>query len=125
MLRLRELVDARLDLLEKTVAMRRGGDFFAPWQILTSDEGRRFMEETRALANEMESEERVLLARRMSEDHSAYRSAVLNIFLGSGYSIVALAAFFVLLKRVSERAGSLVVNDPAATRVVASDVVEH
>jgi len=98
-LRLRELVEARLDLLEKTVAMRRKGDFFAPWQILTSDDGRRFMEETRALANEMESEERVLLARRMSEDHSAYRSAVLNIFLGSGYSIVALAAFFVLLRR--------------------------
>jgi PAS domain S-box-containing protein len=98
-LRLRELVEARLDLLEKTVEMRRGGDFFAPWQILTSDEGRRFMEETRALANEMETEERLLLARRMSEDHNAYRSAVLNIFLGSGYSIVALAAFFVLLRR--------------------------
>jgi PAS domain S-box-containing protein len=98
-LRLRELVEARLDLLEKTVSMRRGGDYFAPWQILTSDDGRRFMEETRALANEMETEERMLLARRMSEDHNAYRSAVLNIFLGSGYSIVALAAFFVLLRR--------------------------
>src|SRR5579872_416703 len=97
------LIDARMALLERTIAVRTAQGFDPASSIFRATPGKRLNEEIEKVLSNIEQEEYTLLKERDAAQKSNVRTTELVIFLGSllAFSIVPIAA--VLINREIEK----------------------
>lgn len=90
--RLQPLVDQRYQLFRQTIELRRAGGFPAAQKKVLTGEGKAVMDEIRAVAGEMITEEQSLLVKRSQQEQATVDSTLQTIKWGT-----ALAFLFVLI----------------------------
>ena len=103
------LIAAKLAELKETIDLRRKGDFDGSVKIVKGGEGKRYMDETRRILDEMDSEERGLLAQRAEEAGAAARGAQSVIVFGTLLCVLLVTAAGILITRsLTRKIGSSV-----------------
>jgi PAS domain S-box-containing protein len=97
--RLDELVAAKLRSVEHQVEIRRGSEPDAEQVVVSVREGRRLMDEIRALVATAREEEQVLLAERQRRTETGTARTLLALGSGLVFSVVLLGAVFARLRR--------------------------
>jgi signal transduction histidine kinase len=96
--RLRPLIESKLAELAETIRLKRGGDPDGALRLVLSDQGRRLMEQIRALTDEMTSDEeaveRARLAGTVEVNHIALEAAIVVVIV----SLLAFAAALLLMR---------------------------
>ena len=90
-------IDARLGLIEKTIALRQTKGFQPAVQVVLSGEGKRRMDSIRQVIAQMKQEENRLLARR-TQDYAANAQTtkqILLLLLGGNLALVCLVFYLV------------------------------
>jgi PAS domain S-box-containing protein len=103
---MRPVVAERLAVLQRLVALRRGGarGFESARAALLAHEGKRLTDELRVAVADMSTQEKTLLAVRASASAAASQRAVVSTLVGVGASLALLAgAFASFRRRVRER----------------------
>ena len=96
---LRQLIETKELELEQTIALHRSGNIAEALQIVTSNLGKITMDEIRAVTQEMQNEENILLEKRKSESHKTVLSSVRVIYGGSFLTFVILTIVAFLTSR--------------------------
>jgi PAS domain S-box-containing protein len=102
--RLRDLKKKKLDELAQTLVLAQAGKNPEARALVMSDEGRRTMDEIRALVEEMSGEERTLEAERLQAVAASTRTLVRTIYVSTlllALGLVLLASF--ILRTMAER----------------------
>jgi len=100
------LVKAKLEELQQTIDLRRKGDVTQVAQIVRGGAGKKFMDDLRAVATQMEQEERELLAKRAEEVEAAASSAQKTIIYGTLLCLLLVtAAAFMITRSLSGQIG--------------------
>jgi PAS domain S-box-containing protein len=101
---LQPLLQARLDLLERSLALRRAAQPEAAQQARLTLPGAELTSQIMAALNAMEGEEQELLRKRSEQAHeSARRSRIASVLGMTATIVLILAAFMLLRKEVAER----------------------
>jgi len=94
---LRDRVRARFDELHRAIAAQHAGGFDAAKHSVSTNQGRRLMNEMRSLVGEMQADEKELLQIRSNESRQSARittvTAVLGAVVGTGMVGLALLLF--------------------------------
>jgi CHASE3 domain sensor protein len=93
------LIAAKLAELKETIDLRRKGDLDGTAKIVKGGEGKRYMDELRRTLDEMDSEERGLLAQRAEEAEAATHSAQSVIVFGTLLCVLLVTAAGILITR--------------------------
>jgi len=96
---LRTTIDARLEILAKTVELRKQGDFESAKKHIVEGAGLKLMRTIRDLIAEMKDSERTLLLSRQAADETAYRSALVSIAVAALVGGGGILAFLALLRK--------------------------
>lgn len=100
------LVKAKLEELQQTIDLRRKGDVAQVAQIVRGGAGKKFMDDLRAVATQMEQEERELLAKRAEEVEAAASSAQKTIIYGTLLCLLLVtAAAFMITRSLTGQIG--------------------
>jgi len=103
------LIAAKLAELKETIDLRRKGDLDGTVKIVKGGEGKRYMDETRRLLDEMDNEERGLLAQRAEEAEAATHNAQSVIVFGTLLCVLLVtAAGFLITRSLTRQIGSSV-----------------
>ena len=97
--RLEPLVKAKFDELAESVAARRDKGYEAALKIVTSDRGKRFMDEIRQILLEMNAEEEALLKERAQKMTEGAEALLSTLTLGSALALLAVALGSVVVGR--------------------------
>jgi CheY-like chemotaxis protein len=100
---LRRQVDAKMNELRETVALRRDGGFAAALAVVETDRGKLAMDAIRTQLGAMAREELRLRQLRMAELDAASRTAITSALVASLIGIALTIAIFVLLLRGSRQ----------------------
>jgi PAS domain S-box-containing protein len=92
---LRERIDARLAELRRAIAAKKAGGFDAARQSVSTNHGRRLMNEMADLVSQMQSHEHARLAQRASESRRSARIGTITDLVGTclGVATVVLALY--------------------------------
>jgi methyl-accepting chemotaxis protein len=114
------LIAAKLEEMARPLEARRTRDFAAAQAIIVAGQGKRTMDDIRALVQTMTQAEEELLAKRAAISEAATKTAGLTILLGTALAIV-LAGFvgFLITRNV---AGPLRLLTAAAERITVGDL---
>jgi len=93
------LIAAKLAELKETIDLRRKGDLDATVKIVKGGEGKRYMDQLRRTLDEMDNEERGLLAQRAEEAETATHSAQSVIIFGTLLCVLLVTAAGILITR--------------------------
>jgi methyl-accepting chemotaxis protein len=93
------LIAAKLAELKETIDLRRKGDLDGTLKIVKGGEGKRYMDELRRVLDEMDNEERGLLAQRAEEAEAATHSAQSVIIFGTSLCVLLVTAAGILITR--------------------------
>jgi len=106
---LRPLIDAKISELKRTIDVRRTEGFGATEELISSGEGKRTMDDLRALVSEMDRTELELLRQRHAEAEHSAESARYVILWGSllGMLFVSLVGFLIA-RSLTKQIGSAV-----------------
>ncbi len=96
--RLQELIRAKLDELNRTVALRRGPGFEAAQKEVLTDFGKNRMDEIRSLVAEMQQDEQRLLRERQEANDQTYQWAFASGGLVAFVGLVAVSGFTWVLR---------------------------
>jgi methyl-accepting chemotaxis protein len=103
------LVAAKLAELKETIDLRRKGDLDGTVKIVKGGEGKRYMDETRRILDEMDNEERGLLVQRAEEAEAATHNAQSVIVFGTLLCVLLVtAAGFLITRSLTRQIGSSV-----------------
>jgi methyl-accepting chemotaxis protein len=114
------LIAAKLEEMARPLEARRTRDFAAAQAIIVAGQGKRTMDDIRALVQTMTQAEEELLAKRAATSEAATKTAGLTILLGTALAIV-LAGFvgFLITRNV---AGPLRILTATAERITVGDL---
>lgn len=106
---LRPIIDDRLTELKRILELRRKEGFQAAEEAVSSAEGKRLMDQVRALINEMDQEELTLLSKRHAEAEGSAELARRVIIGGSliGMVFIVLVGYYIS-SSLSQQIGSAV-----------------
>jgi len=108
---LRPLIDRKLTELKARIELRRSVSFEAAAASIARGEGKRLMDEIRAIVHEMDQEEAGLLERRARDAEASTEMTKLVIQWGSLAAIVlAIIVGGVITRSLSKQVGSAVLN---------------
>jgi methyl-accepting chemotaxis protein len=103
------LIAAKLAELKETIDLRRKGDLDGTVKIVKGGEGKRYMDDLRRILDEMDNEERGLLAQRAEEAEAAARGAQSVIVFGTLLCVLLVtAAGFLITRSLTRQIGSSV-----------------
>jgi signal transduction histidine kinase len=119
---MRAVLDQRLGLLAQGIAMRDNTDASGVHALVLSGTGKVEMDHLREIADEMEAEERRLLAIRMNAANANLRSARLTIGLASALDFLLIVLMFRYFTR--ERSLRVKTEETAALLAVARQQTE-
>jgi PAS domain S-box-containing protein len=97
--RLRDVLNRRVDVMQRTLDIRRTDGLPAAQEFVSMGAGRKIMDEIRALVAAMERREESLLAERQAEDQEAHRTAIITLIVTTLSGIAVGVAFVWLLQR--------------------------
>lgn len=89
----------KFDYFQQVIALRREKGFEAAQQVVLSGQGKREMDELRALITQMKNEERLLLQGRAKESTRSAQETILSFSIASGLSLAFLVLVSYLVKR--------------------------
>jgi methyl-accepting chemotaxis protein len=112
------LVAAKMEELQRTIALRRSAGFDATEKVVASNEGKRYMDDLRRVLAAMDHEERDLLQQRAADVESAASSARATLLFGTLLCLVFVTLAGAVLTR------SLTTQIGAAVRHVQSSSAE-
>lgn len=125
---MRSVVNRRVALLEKGIALRRSGDTDSSHELVLSGTGKAQMDHLRSLADQMEAEEHQLLLERTATAKSSAKRARYTLAFASGLDfllIVLMFRYFVIerhLRLVSQRDSKRLAAARAEADVRANEV---
>ena len=93
------LVDAKLAELKRTIELRRGQGLEAALRVVETDEGKRIMDDLRAVIAGMDQEEHDLLAARAEAAEASARGAKATISAGALLSLLLVSVAGALITR--------------------------
>jgi methyl-accepting chemotaxis protein len=93
------LIVAKLAELKETIDLRRKGDLDDAVKIVKGGEGKRYMDDLRRILDEMDNEERGLLAQRAEEAETATHNAQSVIVFGTLLCVLLVTAAGILITR--------------------------
>jgi methyl-accepting chemotaxis protein len=93
------LIAAKLAELKETIDLRRKGDLDDTVKIVKGGEGKRYMDDMRRILDEMDNEERGLLAQRAEEAEAATHNAQSVIVFGTLLCALLVTAAGILITR--------------------------
>jgi len=96
---LKERVDARFEELRSAIAAQRAGGFDAAKHSVSTNQGRRLMNEMRSLVTEMQEQEQDALAVRSAESSRSAQVTRATNLVGSLMGIVMVGVAFFLFRR--------------------------
>jgi serine phosphatase RsbU (regulator of sigma subunit) len=102
-LRLQDLIRAKLDELARTLAARTGPAFEAARREIVADPGKNRMVEIRGVIDRMQQEEQALLRERQEINDRAYYSALVSSALSALTGLAAVSGFIWILRRQMEQ----------------------
>jgi methyl-accepting chemotaxis protein len=103
------LIQAKLAELKRTIDLRRQGGLEPALKLVQTGEGKKAMDDLRAVADQMEREERDLLKRRADEVEMASGNARITIIFGTLFCLLFVtAAGFFLTRSLTNQIGSAV-----------------
>ena len=94
LLEMRAVLEQRILLLVKGVALRQAGDAEGMQALVVNGAGKMQMDRLRAIGDTMEAEERTLLAQRMAAEERSTRQARFSIGLASGLDFLLIVLMF-------------------------------
>jgi methyl-accepting chemotaxis protein len=109
--RLEPVVHSKIQEMGLIVSARREKGFDAARQVIMTDRGKRFMDETRQILGEMATEEETLLRDRERTTERSVAAAYSTLAFGGGLAIVvALLASIILTRSITQPIERLVVG---------------
>jgi methyl-accepting chemotaxis protein len=99
LLTLRELVRQKFEELAQTISLRREKGFDAALTLVTSDRGKKIMDDIRAVIDQIEAEENELLAQRSADASRVAQLTFNSILYGTLASFLLLATIGFLITR--------------------------
>lgn len=119
---LRSLIDSRSAVIAETINLRRTKGFAAASKLVSTDKGKKLMEQIRALIAQMENEERFLLQKRSRSAAANTRNVTLTVASGSilAFGLIPLASFIInrdITRRKQAEAGLQTVNHELNNRI--------
>jgi len=93
------LIAAKLAELKQTIEIRRKGTFEETAKVIRSGEGKKFMDDIRRIADQMDQEERQLLKQRAEEVEAAANAARSTIIYGTLACLLLVTAAGVFITR--------------------------
>src|SRR6202790_368078 len=103
------LVAAKLAELKESIDLRRKGNLEESTKLVRSGAGKKFMDDLRAVLNQMDREERDVLKRRADEVDAAASGAKSTIVLGTVFCLLFItAAGFFITRSLTGQIGSAV-----------------
>jgi methyl-accepting chemotaxis protein len=100
------LIKAKEEELQQTIDLRRKGDVAQVTQIVRAGTGKKFMDDLRVIASQMEQEERELLSKRAEEVEAAASSALKIIIYGTLLCLLLVTAVaFTITRSLSGQIG--------------------
>jgi methyl-accepting chemotaxis protein len=103
------LIAAKEAELKQTIDLRRKGDVTQSLKIVSGGEGKKFMDEIRQIAAQMESEERDLLKQRAEQSEMTASAAKRTIVLGTIICLLVITvAGFWITRSLSSQIGAAV-----------------
>jgi PAS domain S-box-containing protein len=101
---LEALIQSKVSELSATIVVRQTTGLAAAGRLVLTDEGKRIMDRTRAVGEEMRAEERRILADRAEREERAARAALITTVSGLGLALaLALSAAVLLNQAVRAR----------------------
>jgi methyl-accepting chemotaxis protein len=104
------LIAAKLAELKRTVELRRTSGFEATQKVVIGGEGKRAMDDIRAIVQQMQDEENALLAQRAKEVETSAAMGRATIGYGTAACLLFVAAAALLLTHALTRQITLAVN---------------
>ena len=102
---------AKLAELARTIEMRRTGGFEPTVKIITTGEGKKHMDDLRAVLADMERDERALLQKRSEEVEAAASSADTTIGVGTIVCLLLVVAFgYAITRSLTSQVGAAVAH---------------
>jgi CHASE3 domain sensor protein len=103
------LVTAKLAELKRTVDLRRSDGFAAALKVVSTNEGKRYMDDLRRVLGEMDAIERGLLKQRGDEVEASARGAKFTIIIGTVIALLFVCAVgWLLTLTLSRQIGTAV-----------------
>lgn len=96
---LEELVDTKLAELSGTIELRQREGFEAAQSVIQTNEGKQTMDDIRRLIDEMEEEERALLAQRARAVQASVPTTLIAFGAAAFLNILLLSTVYVLVRR--------------------------
>ena len=96
---LQERIDARVEELRQAISAKQAGGFDAARQSVSTNHGRRLMNEMRKLVSEMQERERAKLDTRAAESQHSARMTTVTDLIGSVLGIAMVCLAFNLFRR--------------------------
>lgn len=132
---LRGIVSKRLQNLQTGIDERRNGETNEANLLVQSGTGEAEMDHLRALANDMENEERGLLIQRIANARSARNNSVATLLLASFINVLLIALIFRLLgheRRMREKSDAIAdrlqklqtISDIGLTQLTLSELID-
>ena len=100
--RLRSLADHKLAELAEAIEQRRASGFLAAQAVVLTNAGKRTMDDMRGVVSQMKNREEALLATRVAQSRSEYRTAVFTASLTAAVSVLAVAGLFLGTVRLGD-----------------------
>jgi PAS domain S-box-containing protein len=107
------LVSAKLDLIDRTIRLRRSGDADGARAVVLAGDGQRLMNDLRAAVARMTNAERYSLHRREAVEQRAGRQIVWTVVFGATVAFVLVGSAVVVVRRgtAGRRAAERVVGE--------------
>lgn len=113
---LRPLIDAKLAELKRTIDLRRTQGLDAVLKVVVSGEGKKTMDDIRAVVGAMDQEERDLLQERSTTAEEGAQAAKATISIGSLLALIIVGfASFVITSSLNKQLGSAVASIRSAS----------
>lgn len=122
---LRERITARLTTLFANAKLREERGFEQAQESISTDAGKSRMDALRSTIDEMQNAERSLLIKRSAEAAQMYYTTLLSLLLGTVLGLLAIAAFFWMLRRnwlVRARAASEIFDQREQLRTTLASI---
>jgi signal transduction histidine kinase/CheY-like chemotaxis protein len=101
--RLQALKDIKIAELNTTISLRRLEGFDAAKALVLTNIGKHTMDDFRAIATQMTTEEDRLLAIREQETKESVHASIFMILLGNGFALFSLAGAIIILRRSDQK----------------------
>ncbi len=96
---LKKRVDAKLQELEETIALRRERGFEAAHALVLTDRGKEDMDAIRTLIAEIHSEENIIREQRIQQMRQAFRATLVSSLLTAALGLMLASAVAYLIRR--------------------------